>query len=69
MTIVKALYVAIAVRTRRPPETVVATVLALAFLVLAPTAIASDRLDDGQREQWVGTWGTHCTSRTSASPD
>ncbi len=33
MTIVKALYVAIAVRARRPPETVVATVLALAILM------------------------------------
>ena len=45
------------VRPRRPPETVGATVLAFALLVLAPTAIASDRHDDGQREQWVGTWG------------
>ena len=43
------------VRTRRAPETVVATVLALAILI--PTAIASDRYDDGHREQWVGTWG------------
>ena len=30
------------VRTRRPLETVVATVLALAILIPAPTAIASD---------------------------
>src|ERR1700741_270901 len=45
------------VRTRRPPETVVATVLAIAILILAPTTIASERHDDGHREQWVGTWG------------
>ena len=39
--------------------------------VLSPVqaAIASDRHDDGHREQWVGTWATRCTSRTSASPD
>ncbi len=57
------------VRTRRPPETVVATVLALAILILAPTAIASDRHDDGHRESGSGPGATHCTSRTSASPD
>jgi lysophospholipase L1-like esterase len=42
-------------RTRRPLKKAVA-VLALAILALAPTAIAGDRHDDGQREHWAGTW-------------
>ena len=39
------------VRTRRPLEKAVATVLVLAILALAPTAIAG-----GHGEHWVGTW-------------